>query len=100
MEINKDNLQDGNGAHQTVIVQQAANQSNGIGTAGFILALLGIVLCWIPVLDWVLWILGLVFSFCGIFKQSRGLAIAGLVLSCISLIILLAVIGAIMALFA
>lgn len=66
-----------------------------MGTAGFILALLALIFCWVPVLDWILWILGLVFSFCGVFKAPKGLAIAGLVISLIGLILIVAVFGAI-----
>ena len=69
-------------------------KSNGIGTAGFVLALLGVILCWIPVINWILWLLGLIFSFIGVFKQPKGLAITGLVLSFISII---AVLGAVAA---
>ncbi|WP_147638258.1 hypothetical protein [Alistipes sp.] len=84
------------GSQQTVIIQQAPPQgSNGLGTAGFILALLALIFCWVPVLDWILWILGLVFSFCGVFKAPKGLAIAGLVISLIGLILIVAVFGAI-----
>ncbi len=84
------------GSQQTVIIQQAPSQgSNGLGTAGFILALLALIFCWVPVLDWILWILGLVFSFCGVFKAPKGLAIAGLVISLIGLILIVAVFGAI-----
>lgn len=62
------------GSQQTVIIQQAPSQgSNGLGTAGFILALLALIFCWVPVLDWILWILGLVLSFCGVFKAPKGL---------------------------
>lgn len=83
------------GSQQTVIIQQAPSQgSNGLGTAGFILALLALIFCWVPVLDWILWILGLVLSFCGVFKAPKGLAIAGLVISLIGLI-LIVVFGAI-----
>lgn len=78
---------------QQIFIQQPVQQSNGIGTAGFVLAILAIVLCWIPVLDWVLWFLGLIFSFIGIFKAPRGLAIAGLVISLIGVIIMVAFIG-------
>lgn len=40
------------GSQQTVIIQQAPSQgSNGLGTAGFILALLALIFCWVPVLD-------------------------------------------------
>ena len=84
------------GSQQTVIIQQAPSQgSNGLGTAGFILALLALIFCWVPVLDWILWILGLVLSFCGVFKAPKGLAIAGLVISLIGLIRIVVVFGAI-----
>lgn len=69
-------------------------KKNGIGTAGFILALLGLVLCWVPVLNWILWLLGLIFSFVGVFKQPKGLSIAGLIVSCIGIIIIMVVFGA------
>lgn len=84
------------GSQQTVIIQQTPSQgSNGLGTAGFILALLALIFCWVPVLDWILWILGLVLSFCGVFKAPKGLAIAGLVISLIGLILIVVVFGAI-----
>ena len=70
-------------------------KKNGIGTAGFILALCGLVFCWVPILDWILWFLGFLFSFIGVFKKPRGLSIAGLVISCIGIIIIIAVIGAV-----
>lgn len=82
-------------SNQTVIFQQEPRQTNGIGTAGFVLALLAIFLFWVPVLDFILWILGLIFSFVGVFRQPKGLAIAGLVLSFIVIILILFVAGAI-----
>lgn len=86
---------------QTVIVNQSeGKRSNGLGTAGFVLALLGLIFSWMPGLGWVLWLLGLIFSFVGIFRVPRGLAIAGLVMSCIALIILIVVAGAIGSLIA
>lgn len=72
-------------------------KSNGLGTAGFVLALLGVIFCWIPVLNWILWLLGLIFSFIGVFKKPKGLAITGLVLSFISIIVIIAVLGAVAA---
>ncbi|MBQ9076412.1 MAG: hypothetical protein IJY31_01005 [Muribaculaceae bacterium] len=80
-----------------VIIQQTETKSNGLGTAGFVLSLIAIFLCWVPVLSWILWILGLIFSFVGIFKSPRGLAITGLVISLIDLILLIVVVGAFMA---
>jgi len=81
---------------QTVIINQVKKKSNGLGTAGFVIALIAIFLSWVPVLGWILWLLGLIFSFIGVFKTPRGLAIAGLVISLIDIIILIVVFGAIL----
>ncbi len=70
-------------------------QKNGMGTAGFVLALLGLIFCWVPVLDWILWILGLIFSIIGVCRKPKGLAIAGLIISCLYIILVTVVIGAI-----
>jgi hypothetical protein len=78
-----------------VIIQD--KKSNGAGTAGFVLALIAVFFGWIPVLGWILWILGLILSFAGVFKSPRGLAIAGLVISLIDLILLVTIFGAILA---
>lgn len=78
---------------QVVVVEK---KGNGMGTAGFVLALLGLIFCWVPVLDWILWLLGLIFSIVGMFKPKKGLAIAGLVISFIYIILVVAVLGAIM----
>lgn len=64
-------------------------QGNGMGVAGFVLALLGLILCWVPILNWILWILGLVFSIIGMFKPKKGLAIAGLVISCLYILLVI-----------
>jgi hypothetical protein len=80
---------------QTIIINQVEKKSNGIGTAGFVLALISLFFGWIPVLGWIMWILGFIFSFIGIFKVPRGLAIAGLVISLIGIIFLLVVFAAI-----
>lgn len=79
---------------QTIVINQPAPKSNGIGVAGFVLALLALFLGWIPVLGWILWILGLVLSCVGVFKTPKGLAIAGLVISLLGLILLLFVFAA------
>lgn len=77
--------------------QQTVQQpSNGLGTAGFVLGLIGLLLSFIPVIGVVAWplvILGIVFSAVGMGKASKGratnkgLSIAGLVLSIVGLII-------------
>lgn len=77
--------------------QVIVKKSNGMGVAGFVLALLGVIFIWVPALNWILWLLGLIFSIIGVCRAPRGLAIAGLVLSAIYLIILFVVIGALFA---
>lgn len=84
------------GQQQTVYVN-VDKKSNGMGTAGFVLALLAFIFCWVPILDFILWILGVIFSILGVFKMPRGLAIAGLVISFIGIIVLLVFFGSILA---
>lgn len=57
---------------QTVVIQQAP--SNGLGTAGFVVSLVGFVTCGI------LCPLGLLLSFFGLLKPPRGMAVAGTIL--------------------
>ena len=84
---------------QTVIVQQVARESNGVGTAGFVLALISLMFSWLPGIGWVVWFLGFLLSFIGMFKSPRGLAIAGFLISIIDLIILVSIIGGVASLF-
>ncbi|MFI9386328.1 MmpS family transport accessory protein [Kutzneria sp. NPDC052558] len=69
---------------------------NGLGTAGFVLGLVGLLLSFIPfigVVAWPLVIVGLILSIVGIVRASsgkatnRGLAITGAILSVIGLVI-------------
>ena len=89
MEENQNNEQSSQG--QTIIINQQQKKSNGLGTAGFVLALIALFLGWVPVLGWILWLLGLIFSFIGVFKKPKGLAIAGLVISLIGIIVLIVI---------
>lgn len=70
---------------QTILVREQRYKSNGLGTAGFITSLLGLLLSWVPVLGWILWLVGALLSLIGVFKSPRGLAITGLILSLITL---------------
>lgn len=70
---------------QTILVREQRYKSNGLGTAGFISSLLGLLLSWVPVLGWILWLVGALLSLIGVFKSPRGLAITGLILSLITL---------------
>lgn len=58
-------------------------RQNHIGLAGFILSLFSLAGCWIPVLNLVTCILGLIFSVIGMFTKPRGFAIAGFTVSVI-----------------
>jgi len=85
---------------QTIIINQTEKKSNGTGTAGFVLALIGLFVSWIPVLGWIIWLLGAILSFVGVFKSPKGMAIAGLIISFIGVIILIIFAGAMAAMFA
>lgn len=80
---------------QTIIINENKKPTNGIGTAGFVLALIALFIGWVPFLGWITWLLGLVFSFIGVFKSPKGLSIAGLIVSFIGIIFLILVFGAI-----
>jgi hypothetical protein len=76
-------------AQPPVFVQTAP--TNGLGVAGFVTGLLGLVLCWVPWLGILLAGVGIVLSGIGISTgkkkgMSIGLAIAGLVCGIIALI--------------
>ena len=70
---------------QTIIIQNQPSKSNGIGTAGFVLALIALVFCLVPILNGIVWFLGLVLSAIGVFRQPS--------ISLIGLIILFAFVG-------
>lgn len=76
---------------QTTVMQQ----SNGLGTAGFVLALIAALLSWLPGVNIITWLLGAFFSFLGLFKSPRGLAFAGLIISFIDVIIITTIFGAV-----
>lgn len=80
-----------NGTQRQVIIQTPAH--NGLGTAGFVLALVAFFLSWVPVVNWILWILGVIFSLIGLTRRPKGLAIAGIIISFIGVILIL-VLGA------
>lgn len=83
---------------QQIIINQPQVKRNGLGTAGFVLAILALVFCWVPVLDFILWLLGAIFSVIGLFKSPRGLAIAGTVISFFAIIVLILCFGALIGL--
>lgn len=72
------------------VVRDTMSERNGAGVAGFVIACFALLCCWIPIFDLVFAIIGIVCSAIGLGKDKktgRGLAVAGLVLSIISLIL-------------
>jgi hypothetical protein len=74
----------------------AAQPQNGLGVAGFVLGVVGLVFSFIPIIGIIAWplvIIGLVLSGVGLSKAQKGeannmgLAVAGLVTSVIGLIV-------------
>lgn len=63
------------------------SENNGIGTAGFVLALISFLGFWLPYVNGLTWLLGLIFSVIGVSRPPRGLAVAGLVISVLGLIL-------------
>ena len=74
-------------------------RKNGIGTAGFVLALIGLIFSWLPVVNWIVWALGFIFSLIGVFRKPKGLAIAGLIISLIGVIIIVTLLSVLAAAF-
>lgn len=58
--------------------QRAVVSAGGIG---FLLALIGLLCFWVPVVGIGFWLLGLLFSFAGMFSTSRGFAFSGFAVS-------------------
>lgn len=60
---------------------------NGLAVAGFVCALVSLVMFWVPGFNFIVWVLGIVFSGIGLSRANkqdaphRGLAIAGLVIA-------------------
>jgi len=73
---------------QQLVISQAPQPYNGVGTAGFVLALIGLFIFWIPVIGWILPVLGVILSFVGLFFKPKGLAIAGFIISLISIVLI------------
>lgn len=83
------------------MTSQVAPTGNGLAIAGMVLAICAVVLAWLPVVNFVCWILGLIFSAVGLKNANRGapyrgMAIAGLVISLagiVLIVILVVIIG-------
>ncbi len=63
-----------------------SKKNKNAGLIGFTFALLGLFLGWIPVIGFIIWLLGLIYSIIGLFKNPDGFAKAGLIISLIGII--------------
>lgn len=81
---------------QHIVIAHEGLQRNGIGTAGFVVAMVDLVFCWAPVLNVLLWLVGLVLSAIGLFRKPKGLAIAGYCISILNLALIVFIIKGIM----
>jgi len=82
-----------------VAIPAQPRKSSGMAIAGLIMGIFALVLCWVPVVNWILGLLGLIFSIIGIAKKNggaKGAAIAGLILTILGAILSIAMFGAIM----
>ncbi len=63
---------------------------NGKGLAGMIVGILSYVFCWVPILGFVLGLIGVILSGIGLSRKDRyrlnGFAVAGLILSILALV--------------
>jgi hypothetical protein len=81
-------------------VMPVQNRSNGLGVAGFVTGLLGLVFFWFPIVGLILALLGIILGGSGIAVGRRdnsgtGLAIAGLVCGIVAMIPAIIIIAAI-----
>lgn len=74
-----------------MVVQAPLKPMNGVGLAGMIIGMLSYIFCWVPVLDFILGLIGVILSGVGLSRKERyrlnGFAVAGLVLGIIGLVI-------------
>ena len=71
-----------------------------MGTAGMVLGILAIIFVWVPILNWILILVGLPLSIAGLIVgkqrgEATGMAIAGIVLNSIPIVISIIIIIAI-----
>lgn len=81
--------------NETVVVVEKESKSNGCAVAGFVMAILGLLLGWIPIVGWAIWFIGFILCVIGLFKSPRGMAIIGLIITFIDFIIISAIVGGI-----
>ncbi len=72
-----------------VVSANQTEQKNVIGLVGMIVAIVALVFSMVPVLGWILWFFGELFSVIGLFKKPRTYAVIGFILSLMGLVLTL-----------
>ena len=72
-----------------VVSANQTEQKNVIGLVGMIVAIVALVFSMVPVLGWILWLFGELFSVIGLFKKPRTCAVIGFILSLMGLVLTL-----------
>ena len=72
-----------------VVSANQTEQKNVIGLVGMIVAIVALVFSMVPVLGWILWFFGELFSVIGLFKNPRTCAVIGFILSLMGLVLTL-----------
>lgn len=72
-----------------VVSANQTEQKNVFGLVGMIIAIVALVFSMVPVLGWILWFFGELFSVIGLFKKPRTCAVIGFILSLMGLVLTL-----------
>ena len=86
-------------SNQQVFIKAVNPRKNGMGIAGFVLSIIGAVLCWMPIVGFIPLLLGFTFSFIGLIygiskKKTIVLSIIGLSISGVFFIVAISLITA------
>ena len=64
-----------------------SGRKNGLGLAGFIIAIVAACTSWIYIYGWIVWLVGLVLSIIAVFYRPRGWAYWGVIISIVGFFI-------------
>lgn len=70
-------------------INAKVESANGLGLAGFIMSIIGLALCWVPVFKWFLLLPAFILSIIGYKRGPSKLAAIGAIVSGIILVILI-----------
>lgn len=73
---------------QTITIKQEFPQKNGVGIAGFVMSITGLILCWVPIIKWLLLVPAFLLSFIGMFKKPHTLAVIGSIISALVILVI------------